>query len=76
MSRLAPVHWKKFEKFLLFVGCSFKREKGDHRVYWRKGLKRPIILPRDTEIPIFIIRNNLRTLNISPEEYLDILERI
>ena len=76
MSRLAPVHWKKFEKFLLFVGCSFKREKGDHRVYWRKGEKRPIILPRDTEIPIFIIRNNLRTLNISPEEYLDILERI
>ncbi|MBU4370002.1 type II toxin-antitoxin system HicA family toxin [Patescibacteria group bacterium] len=76
MPRIVPIHWKKFEKFLLFVGCSFKREKGDHRIYWRKELQRPVILPRDTNLPIFIIRNNLRILNISPEEYSDILKRL
>jgi len=76
MSRLAPIHWKKFEKFLLFVGCHFEREKGDHRIYWRNGLKRPVVIPRDTALPVFIIRNNLRILGINSEEYVEILKRI
>lgn len=74
--RLTVVHWKTFDKFLKYIGCKFVREKGDHRVYWRVGLKRPIILPRDNQLPLFIIRNNLRTLNISPDEYLEILKKI
>jgi predicted RNA binding protein YcfA (HicA-like mRNA interferase family) len=76
MANIRPIHWKKFEKFLLFVGCHFEREKGDHRIYWREDLKRPVVIPRDTELPVFIIRNNLRILKISPEEYVEILKRI
>lgn len=76
MSGLTPIHWKKFEKFLIFVGCEFKREKGDHRIYWRSGGIRPLVIPRDTQLPVFIIRNNLRILNISVEEYLEMLKRI
>lgn len=76
MPSLKPIHWKKFEKFLVRVGCRFEREKGDHRIYWKKGLSRPIVIPRDSELPIFIIRNNLRILNIKLDEYLVILERI
>ncbi len=75
MAHLTPISWKKFEKFLLFVGCRFEREKGDHRIYWRDDLKRPVVIPR-SELPIFIIRNNLRVLNLKPEEYLEILNRI
>jgi predicted RNA binding protein YcfA (HicA-like mRNA interferase family) len=58
------------------VGCHFEREKGDHRIYWRNDLRRPIVIPRDKELPIFIIRNNLRILGITPEEYLEILRRV
>ena len=76
MSGLTPINWKKFEKFLLFVGCHFEREKGDHRIYWRKDLKRPIVIPRENQLPVFIIRNNLRVLKIGVAEYLEILERI
>ncbi|MFH0803669.1 MAG: type II toxin-antitoxin system HicA family toxin [Candidatus Tagabacteria bacterium] len=76
MPRVIPLSWKKFEKFLLFVGCSFKRQEGDHRIYWRKNLKRPVVIPKDNELPVFIIRNNLRILNILPKEYLDILENL
>lgn len=76
MAHLTPIHWKKFEKFLLFIGCRFEREKGDHRIYWREGLKRPVVIPRDGELPIFIIRNNLRILNINSEEYVEILKQI
>ncbi len=58
------------------MGCHFEREKGDHRIYWRNDLRRPIVIPRDKELPIFIIRNNLRILGITPEEYLEILRRV
>ena len=76
MPHLAPVHWRRFEKFLLFVGCTFVREKGDHRIYWRNDLFRPVVIPRDTALPIFVIRNNLRVLGIGVGEYLEILERL
>lgn len=76
MSRLTPVHYKKFEKFLLHIGCKFVRQRGDHRIYIRENLKRPIVIPADKDIPVFIIRNNLRILGISVEEYLKILNEI
>ncbi len=76
MAGIKPIHWKKFEKFLFFTGCSFEREKSDHRIYWRKDLKRPIVIPRESELPVFIIRNNLRILKIDAAEYLEILKRI
>lgn len=76
MPRLTPVDWKKFDKFLLFIGCNFIREKGDHRIYWRDGLRRPIVIPRDNPLPIFVIRNNLKVLGMSVDEYLEILKRI
>ncbi|HNR80889.1 MAG: type II toxin-antitoxin system HicA family toxin [Minisyncoccales bacterium] len=73
---IRPIHWKKFEKFLLFVGCSFEREKGDHRIYWREGLSRPVVISRDEQMPIFVVRNNLRLLDIDTKNYLEILEKI
>lgn len=76
MSGLTPTDWKNFEKFLSFVGCTFVREKGDHRIWNRAGLRRPIVFPKIQSIPIFIIRNNLRVLGISVAEYLDILSKI
>lgn len=74
MPKISSVHWKKFEKFLFSIGCEFKREKGDHRVYWRGGGNRPVIIPRDKQLPPFIILNNLRTLGVSRDEYLDFMQ--
>lgn len=68
--KLARIHWKKFEKFLLSVGCEFASEEGDHRKYQKKGILRSVIVPREKDLPQFIILNNLRTLGISREEYL------
>ena len=76
MVGITPISWKKFEKFLFFIGCVLAREKGDHRIYRKAGLKRPIVIPRDNTLPIFIIRNNLRVLSITPEDYLEILKNL
>jgi len=76
LSRLTPIDYKKFEKFLKYIGCEFVRQKGDHRVYTKANLKRPIIIPAIKDIPIFIIQNNLKILGISKEEYLSMLEQL
>ena len=73
MPRIKTIHWKEFEKFLFSVGCQFKREKGDHSVYWKEAIKRHVIVPRDTSLPVFIILNNLKVLGMSREEYLKII---
>ena len=77
MGKLGPISFHDFEKFLKYVGCTFVRQKGSHRIYTRAGLIRPIILPfHSGDLPTFVVRNNLRLLNISLEDYLDILSRM
>ena len=67
---------KQFQKFLIYVGCSLKRSQGYHFVYIRSGLIRPVIIPNDNPLPQFIVRNNLKLLGISWEEFFSIIERI
>lgn len=76
MPKIGAVHWKEFEKFLFHAGCTFVREKGDHRIYHKEGIKRPVVIPRDTSLPAFIILNNLRVLGISREEYIKIAQQL
>lgn len=76
MPHLVPVKRKKFEMFLKFIGCTLKRIKGDHLIYSRPGLKRPVVITEDSEVPIFIIRTNLRTLEMTPEQYVQIIEQL
>ena len=67
---------KKFEKFLRYVGCEFDRRRGSHLIYKRSGLKRPIVIPADTSLPVFIILNNLRVFGIDRETYIEILSKL
>lgn len=60
---------KVFEK----AGFSCVRIEGDHYVYTKEGVIRPIVIPDWREIPVFIIKNNLRSANISREEYFTLL---
>lgn len=74
--RVKPISRSAFERFLKEVGCEYKRSKGDHLVYIRFGLVRPVIITARKEVPPFIIRSNLRTLGISVDEYLEIIKKL
>ena len=76
MPELTPIRRKKFEKFLKFVGCTLKRTKGDHFIYDRPGLDRPVVITADKDVPVFIVRNNLRVLKISSDEFFQILKEL
>ena len=76
MPKITPIAWKKFDKFLLYIGCMFERRKGSHRVYSRPGLPRPVVVPTYKSLPVFVIKNNLRVLGISQKQYLEIMNRL
>ena len=74
--KLAPIETVKFEAFLRAVGCKEEereheqKRKGGHKKYKRDGLLRPIIIQAKPEVPVMVIKSNLRTLGISTKEYL------
>jgi predicted RNA binding protein YcfA (HicA-like mRNA interferase family) len=75
MPRITPIHWKRLEKVFLAAGFTFARQEGSHRSYVKAGVTRPVVIPTYDEVPIFIIRNNLRSAGISREEYQRLLEQ-
>jgi len=76
MTKITPISWKEFDKFLSFIGCKLERQKASHRIYSKPGLSRPIVVPAYKSLPVFIIKNNLRLLGMSQKQYLEILKRI
>ncbi len=76
MPKITEIHWKKFEKFLIKSGCVFSRQKGSHRSYWKKGMHRPVIIQAKGNIPVFIIKKNLNTLDIGHDEYLEMIAKL
>ena len=75
MPKFAPVDWKTLERVFLASGFQFARQEGSHRSYLKPGIARPVVIPTCREVPVFVIRNNLKTAGISREEYFRLLER-
>ncbi|MBI3951051.1 MAG: type II toxin-antitoxin system HicA family toxin [Acidobacteria bacterium] len=76
MPRITPVHWKTLEKVFLAVGFQFARQEGSHRSYTKPGILRPVVIPTYDEVPVSIIRTNLKTAGISRIEYFRLLEKV
>ncbi|HOB99794.1 MAG TPA: type II toxin-antitoxin system HicA family toxin [Verrucomicrobiota bacterium] len=76
MPRFTPVDWRTLERVLLAAGFRFARHEGSHRSYVREGIARPIVIPTYAEVPVFIIRNNLRTAGLSRDEYFRLLRQL
>jgi len=58
------------------AGFTCVRIEGDHYVYTKDSVVRPIVIPDWREIPVFIIKNNLRSADINREEYFTLLTEV
>lgn len=75
MPRITPIPWKVFECILLACGLHFSRQSGGHRVYTKKGLKRPVIVPAHSkDLHQDIIKTNIATIGLSRDEYFRLLK--
>lgn len=74
MPPLRPVSYKILIKVFEREGFVFSRTHGDHLIYTKAGVLRPIVIPAYEEVPVFIIKNLLRVAGISRERYLELLQ--
>ena len=72
MPKLSPTDWRTQVKIFEKFGCRYVRQKGDHFIYHYPDAKRPIVIPRHDEIPVSVIRNNMRTVGMSREQYFQL----
>lgn len=75
MSRIVPVHYRKVIRILELEGFTLVRERGDHMIFTIAGVLRPLVVPRYDPLPVFIIKNILRTARISRERYFELLQQ-
>ncbi|MEK6692888.1 MAG: type II toxin-antitoxin system HicA family toxin [Nitrospirota bacterium] len=76
MSRIVAIPASKLRRVFEKAGFKCLRTEGDHFVYTKPGIIRPVVIPDWPAVPVFIIKNNLRTANISREKYFKLLERV
>lgn len=77
MRMLANVTIAEFRMVLERLGLSKIRTKGGHEAWIKAGMTRPVIIQTHiTPIPEFIVRNNLRNLGITKQEFLELLESL
>lgn len=43
--------------------------------YVKPGVLRPVVIPTYAEVPVFIIRNNLKTAGLSRDDYFSLLDK-
>lgn len=76
MPKLSPTDWQTQIKIFECYGCHYKRKKGSHHVLIYPGAKRSVVIPEYSEIDVDMIKNNMRTVGMSREEYFKLLEKI
>ncbi len=76
MPKITPLPANRLRKIFEKAGFKCVRVEGDHSVYTRSGVTRPVVIPDWKEIPVFIIKNNLRTAGITREEYFSLLKKV
>jgi hypothetical protein len=55
-SGIKPTNYQVQVKIFEAADCTYVRTQGDHLVYHYPGAKRPIVIPKYKEVPVFIIQ--------------------
>ena len=73
MPRLTPVPYQKLVKVFEKDGFTFSRQ-ATTAFTPKPGIKRPLVIAEYKAVPVFIIKNLLRTAGMSRERYIKLLD--
>ena len=76
MPKIIPIPPERLKKVFEKAGFKCVRIEGDHFVFVKEGVPRPVVIPDWKEVPVFIIKNNLRTAGLTRDEYFKLLEEL
>ena len=76
MPRLVPVHYKVLLKVFEAHGCQYLRKESSRHMLKYPGARRPVVIPEYDEVDIEIIKNNMRTVGMTRDQYFELLKRV
>lgn len=75
--KIVPVHYSLLIKVFELDGFKVKRQKGDHVIMTKPGVKRPLVIKTSPRlVPVTHIRTNMSTAGMDRERYFELLEKV
>ena len=75
--RITPISCQKLVRIFELDGFAIVRQRGDHLVLTKPGVKRPLVIKRSPhEVPVTHILTNLHTAQMSRERYFELLDMV
>jgi predicted RNA binding protein YcfA (HicA-like mRNA interferase family) len=77
VSKITPIPYEKLVKLFELDGFKVARQKGDHIIMTKPGVKRPLVIktsPR--KVVVTHIRTNMTTAGMSRERYFRLLDEV
>lgn len=76
MPRIAPISYKKLIKVFELDGAIFIGQEGDHISLKKEGARRRLVVPIRRDVPVFIIKNNIKTAGMERKRYFELLKKV
>lgn len=74
MARLAPIHWRRLKRSCLLPASSLCGKREVIAPNFKVGISRPVVIPTYDEVPVSVIKNNLKTANLTRDDYFRLLQ--
>lgn len=75
--KITPIHYATLIKVFELDGFEIKRQKGDHIIMSKPGVKRPVVIKTSPRrVPVTHIRTNMTTAEMSRERYFKLLDMV
>jgi len=74
MPKLTPTDWQTQVRVFEKYGCRFVRQHGSHLIYNHPKARRPVVIPKYDEVPVTVIRTNMRTVGMTRDQYFHLLQ--
>lgn len=77
MGKYSNISVARFRKILKALGLELVRTKGGHEMWCKAGMLRNAVFQTHEEpVPEDIVKNNIRTIGVSKEEFDKVLEEV
>jgi len=73
--KITSIRYTTLIKVFELDGFEIKRQKGDHIIMLKPGVKRPVVIKTSPRrVPVTHIRTNMTTAKMSRERYFELLD--
>ena len=80
MPKIAPVSYQTLVRVFEKDGFHFQRQRGDHLVYTKPGIPRPLVIPMYDQVPVLLFADMKGSMELladrDPEEARKLLDPI